>query len=150
MGGEPASTVTTVLGSCVAVTLFSPGKFWAICHGVLPSRDYSVARAGESGHYVEEAIPAMLEQADIMRVLRSSLVAKLFGGSRIADITGYESIGELNVLAAEHQLAASGIELFAEDVGGTQGRKLVFVPQTGDVFVKRLGDSRATQKAGRI
>lgn len=35
-------------------------------------------------------------------------------------------------------LSMEGIPVLSSDVGGTHGRKIMFIPKTGQVFVKKL------------
>ena len=47
-------------------------------------------------------------------------------------------LGERNVAAARRLLAAAGIAVVAEDVGGSRGRKLVFHTDDGVALVRTL------------
>ena len=139
---EP-SLVSSVLGSCVAVTMFSPARrIGAICHAMLPGgggRDNDL-------RYVDIALRhiywKMIESGAM------DMVVKLFGGARVLDVGGYVSekrtVGEQNVLQAEMMLAELGLEIAARDTGGSQGRKLYFCTRDGDVYLHRMG--RKSQK----
>jgi chemotaxis protein CheD len=74
-----------------------------------------------------------------------AIEAKLFGGAdmftnepkRKAD--GYRAtVGKLNIAKAKELLAAEGIRIMAADVGGGQGRKILFRPHTGEVYLQRM------------
>lgn len=142
---EP-SLVTTLLGSCVAVTMFSPGKrIGAICHALLPQpRQLDLAHAAnpEIYKYVSLAIPAMLDKLGRHQIVASELQVKLFGGSSVlATPLGEDSpsnIGALNVRHARQVLEAANLRLLSSHVGGTRGHKLLFNTATGEVLIKHL------------
>ena len=134
---DPA-LISTVLGSCVAVTMFSPSRgFGAICHAMLPEnfgRDVDLRYVNTSLKYLHKMVVKHSAEAD--------LVVKLFGGAQVLDIGGYTpaklTIGEQNVLIAETVLASLGMVLSARDTGGLQGRKLFFCTRSGEVYVRRM------------
>ena len=134
---EHPAEVATVLGSCVAVTLYSPRHIvGAICHAMLP-------RGGESGgfKYVDGALGHMLGCFDRLGIPRSEIEAKLFGGSDMFPVlhpTKVNTVGRQNIAMAQQLLQEEGLVPRVADVGGRQGRKLIFYPHTGEVFLKRL------------
>jgi chemotaxis protein CheD len=137
MAYEP-SLVSSVLGSCVAVTMFFPGRrIGAICHAMLPD---SGGRNNDL-RYVDSALRHIYQK---MRESGAAHpVVKLFGGAQVLDIGSYASekrtVGEQNVAQAEMVLAGLGLDIAARDTGGIQGRKLYFCTRSGDVFLHRMG-----------
>lgn len=134
---ERPALVSTVLGSCVAVTLFSPRLgVGAICHAMLP------LAAGRDGFkYVDSSLLHMLAQFDRLRVTKRELVVKLFGGADMfepAKESGGSTVGRQNIQAARVLIRQEGLAVQAEDTGGRQGRKLLFYTHTGEVLLKRL------------
>jgi chemotaxis protein CheD len=130
---EP-SAVTTVLGSCIAVCLYSPATgVGGVNHFLLPGGPDGSARFGEG------AMRLLLERVLAVGARPGDLRAKVFGGSgtmgRHAD---GRTLGEQNAALAVRRLADEGIPLLGGDVGGTRGRKLVFHTDTGDAFVLTL------------
>ena len=138
--------VTTLLGSCVAVIMYSARhRTGAICHAQLPtcgknsSSDHGHVDAGK---YVDRAIGLMLERLAAKGVVRQEIQAKLFGGSDMFDPRGSgRSIGKQNMEAALRILESESIRVVGQDLGGGRGRKIIFHTDTGEVFVKRLGTS---------
>lgn len=129
------TVVTTVLGSCVSVTMFDPaGGAAAICHALLPE-----GPRADLFRYVDSSIHHMLGMFSSHGVRQNQLEVKLFGG---ADMLGAGAsrigVGRRNVEIARQVLADEGLEVSAADVGGTRGRKLFFHTHTGEVFMKRL------------
>lgn len=135
---ERPALVSTVLGSCVAVTLFSPRLgVGAICHAMLP------LAAGRDGFkYVDSSLMHMLAQFARLQVPKRELTVKLFGGGDMFESglpTGGVSVGQQNIQAATTLLRQQGLPVVAADTGGRQGRKLLFYTHTGEVLLKRLG-----------
>ena len=139
--------VTTLLGSCVAVTLFSARHhLGAICHAQLPSCSKNMpcdhARI-DAGKYVECAIERMLARFSVQGVAREEIRAKLFGGADMFDkMHGRDgSVGKQNMEMALRMLEKRSVRVVRQDLGGERGRKIVFHTHTGEVFLKRLGRS---------
>ncbi|MEE4243066.1 MAG: chemotaxis protein CheD [Desulfopila sp.] len=135
--GEPAM-VTTVLGSCVAVTMFhKPTGLAAICHAMQPS-----GHGSKSFRFVDTAVRYMINFFDKNKVSRKEIETKLFGGAEmfrsVQPKTRDLSVGWQNISMACHCLQNSGLILKNQDTGGQRGRKLVFTTDTGAVYLKRL------------
>ena len=144
--GVQPTLVTTVLGSCLGVTLHAPKMgIGTICHAFLPdSSDVRTARHQEPQicRYVDTALQNMLETMDKIGIPRRDLVIKMFGGSsgmavRNVENTTYD-IGRRNIAMARKLLKFARLDIQVEDVGGQRGRKLMFNTHTGEVWVKKL------------
>lgn len=136
--------VSTVLGSCVAVTMFSASRgFGAICHAMLPEN----AGKDLDLRYVDTALQH-LHRKVVECNAGGDLVVKLFGGAQVLDIGGYNSarftIGEQNVSRAEALLLEYGFTISARDTGGMHGRKLFFCTETGNVYMRRMRSRQQT------
>lgn len=144
--GVQPTLVTTVLGSCLAVTVHAKAQgIGAICHAFLPdSTDgkRTGQREPQVCRYVDTALQNMLETMDKVGVPRRDLTIKMFGGSSGIAVQGMEhssyDIGRRNVEMARKLLKFARLNIQVEDVGGSQGRKLMFHTQTGEVWVKKL------------
>jgi chemotaxis protein CheD len=144
--GVTPTLVTTVLGSCLAVTIHSPKMgIGTICHAFLP--DSSEAKAKENGEpqicrFVDTALQNMLETMDKIGIPRRELVIKMFGGSSGLAVRGLEhsfyDIGRRNCEMAKKILKFARLDIAIKDIGGNRGRKLMFHTQTGEVWIKRL------------
>ncbi|MRR05793.1 MAG: chemotaxis protein CheD [Deltaproteobacteria bacterium] len=137
--------VSTVLGSCVSVTMHNPERtMGAICHAVLPDE----LNPGEPYRYVDSAIAAMLRLFDRYRINRRDIQVKLFGGSDILPHgeNGYRymTVGQQNILRANQIIEQEQLHIIASDVGGTRGRKLLFHTHTGEIYLQRLRDREVT------
>ena len=146
---EPCE-VTTILGPCVAVTLWCRrSHVAAICHAMLPAdRGGGSAAVGTpSWKYVSAVVPEMLARFARKGGESVTLEIKLFGGADLLNNGGQAPtarIGPQNVELALHLLAERGLVVVASDVGGKTGRKLIFNTLTGGVRIKRLLNSSLT------
>ena len=134
--------VTTVLGSCVSVTMFSPGSgVGAICHAMLPEN----AGRDEDLRYVDTALRHIHRKVTGYGAGRD-LVVKLFGGARVLNVDDSGSpgrtVGEQNVTRALEILEELGLKINSADTGGVVGRKLYFCTRDGDVYLRRMRDRK--------
>lgn len=142
---ETPTIVTTVLGSCVSVVMYSIRHgAGAICHGMLPSYKGSGSPdfiSQEGLRYVDFAIERMLKKFYDKGIAESELDVKLFGGAEMlpnSHSSANLTVGKQNVEIAQKIIKARNLDLVTFDVGGLQGRKIIFYTHTGDVFLKRL------------
>ncbi len=139
------TVVTTVLGSCVSVTMFAHRLgVGAISHTLLPEGEMAAEQPG-AFRYPGTSVQAMLRRLDALGVDRDELEVKAFGGADVLAAraaSARASIGRQNLDATLAVVAAAGLRLAAQDLGGARGRKLVFYTDTGEVFVRRLGRPR--------
>lgn len=134
---EP-TLVASVLGSCVAITMFSPSRrIGAICHAMLPD---SEGRSDDM-RFVDCAVRHIYQKMKTAGC--ADLVVKLFGGAQVLEKASYahekRTVGEQNVAKAVEVLAELGLEIVARDTGGMLGRKLYFCTRRGDVYLRRMG-----------
>jgi len=151
--GVQPTLVTTVLGSCLAVTMHAPRHgIGTICHAFLP--DSSSGKRNKLGEpqicrFVDTALQNMLETLDKIGIPRRELVIKMFGGSTGLAVRGMEhssyNIGLRNVEMANKLLKFARLDVSLKDVGGNHGRKIMFHTHTGEVWLKRLSKLGASQ-----
>jgi len=135
--------IATVLGSCVAVTLFNSGRpMAAICHAMLPKPSQRHVAENEKFKYVCFAIPKMLSEFHKAGVRSEEIEVKMFGGANVIGLGGEENselgIGDANIQMACLILREHRLRLKASDAGGYRGRKIFFDTATGEVFHKYL------------
>jgi chemotaxis protein CheD len=143
---DKPSSVMTVLGSCLSVTMFHrKARVGAICHGLLPKcRERAVCGrpCAEQAKYVECAILMMVKLFDENKLKRSEIEVKVFGAADMFSMRlggrNSISVGRQNIEIAQQSLEKAGLRVIALDVGGTTGRKLFFNTATGEVLMKRL------------
>jgi len=124
--------VSTVLGSCISVFLFSPTKrAGGVIHYALPRR--FDLKEDEPLKYGDFAIPKLIaEMENLTGTESSTFVAKLIGGANnVGSSKPHNNIGNENIYIAREILKQYGIKIIAEDVGGRVGRKALFHICTG-------------------
>lgn len=145
--------VSTLLGSCVAVAMYSRAlSVGAICHAFLPScRVDGHTGCPERFRHVECAVNGMLAEFGRRGIHRGALEAKIFGGAEMFGFNdGGRGVGKQNIAMARKILEAEGIQVTASDLGGMEGRKIFFCPHTGEVFLKRLDRMAYRQARGYL
>ncbi len=128
--------LTTILGSCVGVCLHDPeARVGGLNHFLLPTDG-----TGASARYGDVAMPRLVELIERMGGRRARMVATIVGGACVLDAFRGRAaeLGQSNVRLARISLAAMGITIVAEHVGGTRGRRVVFEPFSGDLAVHEL------------
>lgn len=148
---EPAR-ITTVLGSCIAVTIFDKRKkIGGMCHYYLPSAN-GKDLSGLPYKYGEEAVPSLLKELKKRGSSPQDLEAKIIGGANvIAPEGGSElQVGAANAKLAKEILKKFNITIVAEATGGLKGRKIRLYTETGAIEMKVLNNDdqelRDTQK----
>lgn len=142
---EPARPIATLLGSCVAVCLFDTATpVGGMNHFMLPSM-----QRGRSSDDVELAgdasMTALLNALLARGAARHRLVAKAFGGGTIIETANSSlAIGKRNADFAREWLARERIPLAASDFLGPWSRKVILLPQSGDVYCKRIVTTMVT------
>jgi chemotaxis protein CheD len=130
--------VTTILGSCVAVCLWDPKvKIGGINHYLLPVYG---GEGAASPRFGDISIRELLSRLLTLGCERQRLRAKLFGGACVlaAFRERKEHLGSQNIRTARELLAAEGVPVVGEAVGGYRGRKLIFATDIGAVWLKEL------------
>ncbi len=143
---ENERPMSTLLGSCVAVCLFDPvSHIGGLNHFMLPNMGRG--QHGEvdsllSGDYAMESLLKALLNKGAKKV---RLQAKAFGGGTIINTeAGSLSIGLRNANFAKDWLDREGVPLLSSDFLGPWSRKVLFLPNTGDVFCRRMVTNMAT------
>lgn len=127
VSGDPGLMLTTILGSCVSVCLWDGrARLGGMNHILLPGgggTDLYQAAAGANA--MELLINGMLKAG----ARRDCFEAKVFGGARM--IKASSDIGARNGSFVLEFLARERIPLTGQSLGGTQGRRVQFWPESG-------------------
>lgn len=126
--------ITTVLGSCISVSLFDPVlKLGGMNHYMLPfwnGRDQNPFKYGNC------AIKALVDRMVNHGAVRDRMVAGIFGGA--CSSTSVFKIGHQNAMIAQEALHEQGIKIPEQNVGGKYGRKIRFSVSTNEVIINYL------------
>ena len=137
--GDRNTRIRTVLGSCVAITMWHPEVLLGgMCHYMLPSRSKPGCHDLD-GKYADEALKLILGEIHQTATRASEYQIKLFGGGNMfPDSKDQESsnVGMKNVAIARQLLSSLGLSIHAEHICGDGHRNLIFNIWSGDVWMK--------------
>jgi chemotaxis protein CheD len=142
--GAHAQSVKTLLGSCVAITLWHPQRhIGGMCHFLLPSRS-GAHGAARDGRYGNEAVEAMVEQLMRHGTRPQDYLAHLYGGAdTMPEGTNLKfNVGERNIEQSWKLIEQHGFQLDGVDVGEDIPRTVTLTLLTGAVEMSR-GKGRA-------
>lgn len=140
--GEAPSVVHTLLGSCVAVTLWHPAsRKGGMCHYLLARRDAFAKSDNHSpGYFGTDAIRFFLQKACLHGLLPADFEVKMFGGGNMFEGVHQRpnvvNVASSNIETGRQLLQEAGFTIQAEDVGGVRYRKIFFELSSGDVWVQ--------------
>lgn len=138
----------TLLGSCVALTLWHPRRhIGGMCHYLLPTRQQ---RSGGmwDGRYGDEAVAAMVQVLERTGARTSDFIAHLYGGADTMPDGKHVklNIGERNIEQGWNLIEHYGFQLDGVDVGDNTPRHVAIDLRTGLVEVKRTAGVPAARR----
>src|ERR1700731_4012234 len=135
--------ISTVLGSCISACVRDPVRnVGGMNHFMLPEDastgpnnwlDPAVGLATRHGSY---AMESLINDLLKLGATRERLEIKLFGGGRI--LAGMTDVGERNIDFIKSYIQLEGLRIAAEDMGGTQPRKVIYFPASGRCKLRKL------------
>ena len=128
--------VTTVLGSCVAVCLWNQtAQLGGINHYLLPLWN---GEGLPTPKYGNVAINKLFEKVKSYSSPGDKIIAKVFGGASMWEkAEGLLAVGQRNVEFAIETLETLNVNIVGSDLGGHQGRKVIFNSGDGSVLMRR-------------
>lgn len=142
VSSERDITFSTVLGSCVSACVRDRTcHIGGMNHFLLASQSGSSRDTfGESARYgafaMEQLINMVLSRGSGKK---ANLDFKIFGGGNIH--AGMHDVGLKNIEFVRQFLFDEGYDIASEDMGGNFARRVMFQPESGRAFVKRLDSS---------
>ncbi|MEY2842592.1 MAG: hypothetical protein RI920_629 [Pseudomonadota bacterium] len=144
--GATGATVKTLLGSCIAVTLWHPKKgLGGMCHFLLPTRPRQ-ADGTLDGRFGDEAVKLLVSEIQRSRTRTQDYEVHIYGGADTMpdDAKVKFAIGERNVEKAWELVDQHGFQLQCVDVGGNDPRHVTIDLSSGQVSLRRgHGHARA-------
>jgi chemotaxis protein CheD len=126
--------ISTVLGSCVSACIRDPlTGVGGMNHFMLPG-PHPNARYG--GFAMERLIEALVHQG----ARKQHLEIKIVGGSQMW--SSKVEIGERNIAFALQYAASGGMQVRAQDVGGSSARLVHYEPRSGRLWIRKLRPTR--------
>jgi chemotaxis protein CheD len=140
--GEEKTRIRTLLGSCVAITLWHPRlRIGGMSHYMLPNRLHRKKDAPLDGRYADEVLEMFMRELRHSQTKPAEYQVKIFGGGRMFAHMGkaghHVDISDRNVQIGRQLVAKHGFKLTAEDMGGDGHRNVVLDLWSGDVWVKK-------------
>lgn len=148
--GEAPTRIKTLLGSCIAVTMWHARiARGGMVHCLLPTRGAGSGALELSGRFVDEGLRWLLREAVRSGIDPGQCEFKLFGGSNMFAAFGLDHgrrvpIGEANATKAVEMMERLGLCIRVKEVGGSVHRALVFDLASGNVWV-RYGEYEPAQ-----
>lgn len=145
--------IATVLGSCISVCIKDEkNQIAGMNHFMLPGdfamEEVLISQSGRYGMYAMELI-----MGDLLKLGgdRDNLSAKVFGGGHVLASVhdSAKSVPASNIRFVKAFLAMEGIKVISSDVGGYYGRKVLYMPKSGKVFVKKIRSDKTTKVVKR-
>jgi chemotaxis protein CheD len=124
----------TLLGSCVAIVLTDPRRTVGVMCHIVHSRPRTVAAAGGKGvhAHADDALAAMYALLRERGINPSMCEAFLYGGGNMfPEVFRHTHVGDDNARWALDALAADGVRVLSDDLGGTAYRRLAWTVGEG-------------------
>ena len=140
IGARPTE-ISTILASCVAVCLYDKVEMiGGVNHYLVPLWN---GNGLQSPKYGNIAIHRLVEGMLNIGCKIKNLEAKVFGGANVIDTIANEDmmVGRKNIIIAKEILREYKIPITGEDVGGTRGRRILLISETGKVMMKYIKES---------
>lgn len=151
--GEGNTRIRTLLGSCVAITMWHPQLLvGGMCHYLLASGPRRRIQRLD-GKYGEDAILMFFAEAIRRNTDPNDYVVKVFGGSHMFPgygghwpcetrpcaeaIDGCRNVSCKNGMVGRTLIRQHGMRIAAEHIGGAGHRNVIFDIATGHVWVRQ-------------
>ena len=138
--GDRAARIRTILGSCVAITLWHPRLLiGGMCHYMLPMRHGRHKDAEPDGRYADDAMALFMRELDKTGSWPADYEVKMFGGGDQFPQHAKRlriSVPDNNIHAGRSLLKQHGFSIKAEHLGGDGHRNVIFDVYSGQVWIK--------------
>ncbi len=141
--GRQGDILSTVLGSCVGVCLYSERhKVGGLLHLMMASAGAQATSPDcKKAKYADTGVPELIRTLRAIHgVSVGDLTAKLFGGAKVLPAVE-RNIGQENAVAVKTILREYGILVKATKLGGEKGYRIKFSLETGRVVCQVFGQS---------
>jgi len=139
VSNDPADIlITHALGSCIGVMIYDPAtRVGGLLHYMLPTSTLDPQKARRKPFlFADTGIPELFRTAYALGAAKSRLIVMVAGGAQMFDTNGTFNIGLENHFALKKILAAAGIAVAKEEVGGVSSRTVRMEIATGKVMLR--------------
>lgn len=148
--GDRNTCIRTLLGSCVAITLWHPAlRVGGMCHYLLPKRKRGSTDSYDA-KYADEALYLLFREVARTGASVKDYEVKMFGGGNMfPHITSgrADHVGSQNAEAGRQLARQHGMRHMGEDLEGTGHRNVIFDLWSGHVWVRRNDVARVAVPA---
>ena len=136
---EKNIVIQTLLGSCVAACLQDDiNQITGINHFMLPGQSRSKElRYNDDYRYGINSMEILINTMMKKGAQRKNLKAKVFGGGRVLQ-NSLNRVSKSNVKFIKEFLEMEEIPLLNHDLGGIVGRKIILLPDSFKVYLKKI------------
>ncbi|MBC8059446.1 MAG: chemotaxis protein CheD [Clostridiaceae bacterium] len=138
----PNKLITVGLGSCIGITLYDKvKKNGGLLHIMLPDST-QFSSVTNPFKFADLGVPILLKKIQDMGSRKNDISAKIAGGASMfnfSDKSMIMDIGSRNSVAVKRILAELEIPLLREDIGGNNGRTIIFDTSTGSLLIRTVG-----------
>lgn len=153
--GEAGTRIRTLLGSCVAITMWHPAlHIGGMSHIMLPERGVRSHRRLD-GRYADGAMALFMGELNASGTHPRDYVVKLFGGGRMflprrpsSKVIEAMDIGQRNIAAARKLLHENGFVVAAEHLAGDGHRNVFFDLASGHVWIRHVAELKPPSLTG--
>ena len=145
--GEGKLRISTVLGSCVSITLWHPMLgHGGMCHYMLPSRNQPRGNLALDGKYGDEAMELFMLELNKRRTVPAQYQVNLYGGANMFNEPAPKGldIGQQNIEMAYRLLDEYGFTLTYNHLGSFGRRKIAFDVWSGEVSLIHIDHRKQT------
>jgi chemotaxis protein CheD len=152
--GGGRTRVRTLLGSCVAITMWHPSlRIGGMCHYLLPMNGSQHPSSQAHAMSAQGALRRFMDSIKAHGTKPADYQVKMFGGGYMFASRGseaacaepcdkdrprsYMDVSYKNVTIGRELLRANGFRILAENVGGVGSRQLILELWSGDVWVRK-------------
>ncbi|MFG1606848.1 chemotaxis protein CheD [Actinoplanes sp. NPDC049265] len=138
-GGD--TRMHTLLGSCVAITMWHPGRrVGGMCHYLLSTADPRVRSSKMDARYADDAVELFAREVDRHAARPADFQVKIFGGAdQFPAMRGpLSGVAGQNARTGLELLDRYGFHVTTREIGGEGSRRLIFEVATGHVWVRTL------------
>jgi len=144
VSGSASDTIITYsLGSCIGVIAYDAALPVAgMLHFQLPSSSLDAARAAKAPlMFGDTGLEHLIRLMELAGSKKTRIKVKLAGGAKMFEDNATFDIGKRNHTSIRKALWQHGLFVENEDVGGNQPRTISINVASGDVVMKRGGES---------
>jgi chemotaxis protein CheD len=126
------------LGAGVVVAVWDPeAKIGGLAHMLLPDSAADMVQSTENPSlFCDTAGPHLLEKAEALGAERTRLRVDLIGGANLLGGADSFDVGRRNQQMAKRAIEGAGLKIRAEDVGGSDSRRVRLNLEDGSVHVR--------------